>query len=200
PLCAFIAVAVYNDWLYLRDSAPNAPPLAALDHAWRESPYTVTPGMFMLRAQIYPDLVAQGLQTMQRLHIGPFRGKRPPEWNWKTQPQPPGNLAESFTMQHGVDQTVKSDFGTLLVNGWAFDPMSGKSPQAVYAVSDRGCVETALQGLPRPDVADHFHSGQAENSGWLITFPAGCSAETHGQAVFYFLTVDGRWNSVAHAM
>lgn len=190
-LCVFIASAIWNDVdHYLRQSRPNQPQLAALDRAWQQSPWTLTPGMFLYRAAMDPKLVAEGLKTMRELRMGPFGRVT------QVLPYPPLTAENQDADIHfGIDHAASNPDGNWLVEGWAFDTrgailMSDISGQ----IGD--CSETALMGLPRPDVSTFFKNPRAKTSGWMLTFPAKCADSPHPTIKVHFVEKNGRWNVV----
>lgn len=189
-LCIFIASAVWNDiHHYLDVSLPNQPQLAALDRAWRQSPWTLTPGMFLYRAATDPELVARGLQTMRRLRIGPFGRVSP------TSPIPPQTEAKQDAHIHiGIDHAGVDTNGNLVVTGWSFDSVRDDPAADIYAQVG-SCTETALTGFSRGDIAASLKTEHANHSGWLITFPAECVVSPHPIVKVYFVQPDGRWTA-----
>lgn len=191
-LCAFIASAVWNNFQhYFHDSLPNQPQLAALDRAWQRSPWTITPGMFMYRGATDPHVVAQGLEIMRELRLGPF-AKGHPQREPATEPP-----MRDDEIRFNIDRVATDPAGNLAMEGWAFDTRRATPLSDVYARLD-GCTETALTGLPRPDVARFFKTVRATATGWQIIFPAKCVVHT-GSIKLYAQAPDGRWNSVEHA-
>lgn len=188
-LCAFIASAIWNDLHYYRhQSLPNQPQLAALDRAWQQSPWTLTPGMFLYRAAIDPELVAQGLKTMRELRIGPFG---------RVAPAPPRpQLADENKdpdIHFGIDHAAPNPDGNWVVEGWAFDTHRDILVSDVYGQLG-GCSETALTGMPRPDVATFFKNPRAKVSGWMLTFPASCADSPRPAIKIHFVEKNGHWN------
>lgn len=189
-LCLFIIGGVRNELHYFRrDSLPNQPQLAALDRAWRQSPWSLTPGMFLYRAATDPTLVAQGLATMRELRIGPFA---------RIAPAPPHLAREkekqTADIHFGIDNATRNPDGNWVVLGWAFDTRRGLLMSDVYGQLG-SCNETALRGLPRPDVSAFFKTSHATNSGWMLTFPAKCAISPHPAIKVYFAEKNGLWNS-----
>lgn len=189
-LCIFIASALWNDiHHYLHASRPNQPQLAALDRAWRQSPWTLTPGMFLYRAATDPDLVARGLQTMRRLRIGPF-GQVSPTSRIPSRTEAKPDIHIHF----GIDRAAVDTNGNLVVTGWSFDSVRDDPVADIYAQVGP-CTETALTGFSRDDVAATFKTEHAKHSGWLITFPAKCVLSAHSIVTVYFVQPDSRWNT-----
>lgn len=188
-LCIFIASAIWNDLHYYRhQSLPNQPQLAALDRAWQESPWTLTPGMFLYRAAVDPELVAQGLETMRDLRLGPFG---------RVAPAPPhpqladGNLDPDI--HFGIDAAAANPDGNWIVQGWAFDTRRSSLMSDIYGQLG-SCTETALTGMPRPDVSTFFKDPRAKASGWILTFPARCARSPHPAIKIHFVEKNGHWN------
>ncbi|GEM_PF-5306065 len=198
-LAAFVLAAIYNDFAYWRIESANAPQLAALDRAWRESPWTLTPGMFMHRAHVNARIVAEGLATLRQYRLGPFA--RPPaadELNLRDAPTKPA--LHSDGLQSGWDQAMIGADGTATLTGWAFDTNTSAPPAEVFAVVG-ACSETALTGLPRPDVAAALHNAAASASGWLITLPSPCVNKAKGKSInVYFVVRDQRWASISRPL
>lgn len=189
-LCLFIAGAVHGDVrFFLRESLPNQPQLAALDRAWRQSPWTLTPGMFLYRAATDPQLVSKGLETMRELRLGPFGRVHPP-----SAPAASTAANRDAAIHFGVDSVARNPDGNLITIGWSFDTDRARPAQRVHGQLGH-CEETALTGLPRHDVARFFRNAGAAASGWLITFPAHCMAPLAHTLEVYFRDTDGRWNS-----
>lgn len=188
-LYALIASAIWNDIdHYRRESLPNQPQLAALDRAWQQSPWTLTPGMFLYRAATDPELVAQGLKTMGELRIGPF-GRITPVLQ---RPQlAHGN--EDPDIHFGIDRAAPNPDGNWIVQGWAFDTRRGTPISDVYGQLG-SCTETALTGIPRPDVATFFKTPRAKASGWMLTFPSNCADSPHPAVRVHFVEKSGHWN------
>ncbi|MES2403731.1 MAG: hypothetical protein V4567_05245 [Pseudomonadota bacterium] len=189
-LCAFIASAIWNDIHYYRyQSRPNQPQLAALDRAWQQTPWMLTPGMFLYRAATDPELVAQGLKTMRELRIGPFGRVSP------VKPYP--SLAENNRdedIRFIINQMIRNPDGNWVVQGWAFDTRRDIPIPDVYGQLGR-CSETALSGMPRPDIAAFFKTPHAKTSGWMLTFPASCAGSPHPAIKIHFVEKNGRWNA-----
>lgn len=190
-LSALIIVVLFGDYRQWQIVRGFAPQLAALDKAYQHAPNTLTPGMFLGRAALDPALVAQGLNTMRALRIGPFtRDSSLPVFV-----PPSTTLLDGTHVLFGTDR-VSALSTTVVVDGWAFDTASKQSAKDVFAIADNGCVETALRGLPRPDVARHFASYSALKSGWLVTFPGTCLRTAHGGLTLYFVADNQHWTSV----
>ena len=188
-LCAFIASAIWNDIHYYRyQSRPNQPQLAALDRAWQQSPWTLTPGMFLYRAAMDPELVAEGLKTMRELRIGPFGRVAPPA----SHPLLAQENREP-DIHFGINQTTRNPDGNWVVQGWAFDTGRNILMSEVYGQLG-SCTETALTGMPRPDVATFFKTPRAKASGWMLTFPAHCAGSPHPAIKIHFVEKNGHWN------
>lgn len=188
-LCAFIVSAIWNDIHYYRyQSRPNQPQLAALDRAWQQSPWTLTPGMFLYRAATDPDLVAKGLKTMRELRIGPFGRVAPVSSN-------PALTHENQDpdIHFGIDHAAPNPDGNWIAQGWAFDTHRDLPVSNVYGRLG-SCTETALTGMPRSDVAAFFKTARAKASGWMLTFPASCASAQHSALTVHFVEKNGRWN------
>lgn len=188
-LCAFIVSAVWNDIRYYRyESRPNQPQLAALDRAWQQSPWTLTPGMFLYRAATDPALVAQGLKTMGELRIGPFGRVAP-----VSSRSPLADKDRDPDIHFGIDHAAPNPDGNWIVQGWAFDTRHDSPVPDVYGQLG-SCTETALTGMPRGDVAAFFKTARAKASGWMLTFPASCAGASHPAIEVHFVEKNGRWN------
>ena len=189
-LCAFIASAIWNDVHYYRyQSRPNQPQLAALDRAWQQSPWTLTPGMFLYRAAMDPQLVAEGLKTMRELRMGPFGRVVPVSPNPRLT-----DKNQDSNIHFGIDHAASNPDGNWVVQGWAFDTHREISIPDVYGQLG-GCSETALIGMPRPDVATFFKTPHARTSGWMLTFAASCAGSPHPAIKIHFVEKNGRWNA-----
>jgi hypothetical protein len=178
----FVISAIWNDLdYYLHQSLPYQPQLAALDRAWRQSPWSLTPGMFLYRAAT--------LATMRELRIGPFGRIAPAAPHLAREKE-----KQTADIHFGVDNATRNPDGNWVVLGWAFDTRRGLLMSDVYGQLG-SCYETALRGLPRPDVSAFFKTSHATNSGWMLTFPAKCATSPHPAIKVYFAEKNGLWNS-----
>jgi hypothetical protein len=137
-----------------------------------------------------PELVAQGLKTMGELRIGPF-GRVPPT---ASRPQLTDENRDA-DIHFGVDHAAPNPDGNWIVEGWAFDTHRSALIADVHGQLD-GCIETALAGMPRPDVATFFKNPRAKASGWMLTFPASCARSAHPAIKIHFVEKNGHWNAV----
>ena len=71
-----------------------------------------------------------------------------------------------------VDLVQPLPAGGVQINGWAADIRKGRTLAVVFLRAGGKSIETAVSGLPRPDVASFSRNDAYLRSGWIIKMPA----------------------------
>jgi hypothetical protein len=192
-LLCFIGAIIYSNVSFFRAFRQNEPQLNALQRAYEQSPYTLTPGMFLYRSASDAKLVEQGLATMRRLGAGPFNPNASTRDLALLHSMADTSRNAPDDIDVSVDLFEKRPDGNTVISGWSYDKKLATQPRIVIAKASTNCEETALTGLNRDDVAQFFKAPAAAASGWLITFPARCMVQSIRNVTIYAITSDGRW-------
>jgi len=76
------------------------------------------------------------------------------------------NLETENYTKGSIDAVHMSPDGGIHILGWAIDKASGAPVREVFLFMNREMLGSAVLGLQRPDVAEHFKRSDCLNSGW----------------------------------